>query len=375
MIEDRVRLVKGGAVGLTTIVDVARAVGVSTATVSRVLNNQPGVDPRLAATVRKAMKELGYRPSRVARSLRTRQSRVWALIISDIGNPFFTDMVRGIEDVAYAAGYSIILCNSEEDPAKEASYLELAIAESVAGVILMPTGKETDLEPLASFGIAVVLADRTLATETTDSVVIDNPTGAAQAVGHLVRGGYRRIACITGPLTTTTGAQRYAGYREALREGGIAVDESLVRVADFKEEGGRLAMTDLLRQRERPDAVFVANNVMTVGALHGIAEAGLAIPGDIAVVGFDDMSWSDLLRPRLTTVAQPSYDMGVEAGRLLRSRLEGYAGAARMVTLSATLRIRESSAPKARAGEALPAGQPKLPAGEGTPEKHEPPGG
>lgn len=340
---------------MTTIIDVARAVGVSTATVSRVLNNHPGVDPRLAATVRKAMKDLGYRPSRVARSLRTRQSQVWALIISDIGNPFFTDMVRGIEDVAYAAGYSLILCNAEEDPAKEASYLELAIAENVAGVILMPTGTQTDLDPLGSFGIPVVLADRTLASQAADGVAIDNSAAAAQAVGHLIAGGYRRIACITGPLSTTTGGQRYAGYLEALQAGGIAVDEALVRVSDFKEEGGRLAMTDLARLPEPPDAVFVANNVMTVGALHGIAEAGLTIPDDIAIVGFDEMSWSDLLRPRLTTVAQPSYDIGMEAGRLLRSRLEGYVGAARMVTLSATLLIRESSAPKARASAAQPA--------------------
>lgn len=331
---------------MATIVDVARAAGVSTATVSRVLNNQPQVDPRLAATVRKAAKELGYRPSRVARSLRTRQSRVWELIISDIRNPFFTDMIRGVEGVAYAAGYSLILCNAEQDAAKEASYLELAIAENVSGLILTPSGPATDLAPLADSGIPVVLADRLLGTHTADSVVVDNAAGAWQAVSHLAVNGYQRIACITGPLSTTTGAERYTGYCKALEDGGLRLDESLVRFADYLETGGRIAMRDLLEPDERPDAVFVANNLMTIGALHAIAEADLRIPEDIALIGFDDMSWTTLLRPPLTTVAQPTYDLGVETGRLLRSRLDGYTGAARRVTLTPELRVRGSSPPK-----------------------------
>ncbi len=328
------------------IIDVARAAGVSTATVSRALNNHPQVDPRLAAAVHQAAKDLGYRPSRVARSLRTRRSQVWALLISDIRNPFFTDMVRGVEDVAYAAGYSIILCNAEEDPDKETAYLELAVAENVRGVILTPTATSTDLTPLVEFGIPAVLADRTIAAQNIDSVVIDNAGGAQQAVDHLIAGGYERIACITGPLDKTTGSTRYAGYRRALQASGRPLDESLVRIANFRETGGFTAMRELLAVREIPDAVFVANNLMTIGALHAIAEAGLEIPRQLAVIGFDDMSWATLLRPPLTTVAQPTYDLGVETGRLLRSRLEGYAGAARTVTLPPSLRIRESSQPK-----------------------------
>lgn len=332
---------------MTTIVDVAQAAGVSTATVSRVLNNHPQVDPRLAAIVRQAVKDLGYRPSRVARSLRTRQSRVWALIISDIRTgPFFADVVRGVEDVAYEAEYSLILCNTDEDPAKEASYLELAIAENVGGIILTPAGPNTDVTPLAEFDIPVVLADRTLPTQAADAVIVDNVSGAYQAVSHLLAGGYDRVACITGPLTTTTGSQRYAGYRKALEHACIAVDESRVRVTDFRESGGRQAMQELLEGEERPNAVFVANHLMTIGALNAIDQASLEIPRDIAVVGFDDMSWAPLLRPPLTTVAQPSYDLGIESARLLLSRLEGYTGAARMVTLSPTLIVRESSMPK-----------------------------
>jgi LacI family transcriptional regulator len=271
---------------------------------------------------------------------------VWALVISDIRTgPFLADVVRGVEDVAYGAGYSLFLCNADEDAVKEASYLELAAAENVAGVILTPSGPQTDLTSLENCGIPVVLADRTVPFKQVDAVMVDNVGGAYQAVSHLLAGGYKRVACITGPLATTTGSQRYLGYCRALEETGVALDESLVRVADFREGGGRQAMQDLIEQEEAPDAVFVANHVMTVGALHAINQAKLAIPTTIAVVGFDDASWAPLLRPPLTTVAQPTYDIGLESARLLLSRLEGYTGTARTVTLSPELKVRASSAP------------------------------
>jgi len=177
---------------VTTIIDVARAAGASTATVSGVFNNHPQVDLRLAATVQQAVKDLGCRPSRVARSLRTRRNRVWALIISDVRTgPFFGDLVRGVEDVAYEAGYSLFLCNADEDLGKEASYIELAVAENVGGVILTPSGPRTDLSLLANFGIPVVLADRTLAMQQADSFLVDNVAGACEAVIHLLASGSR----------------------------------------------------------------------------------------------------------------------------------------------------------------------------------------
>jgi len=336
---------------VTTIVDVAQAAGVSTATVSRVLNNHPRVDAQLAATVRQAVKDLGYRPSRVARSLRTRSNKVWALIVSDVRTgPFFGALVRGVEDVAYGAGYSLFLCNTDEDQAKEASYIELAVAENVAGLILTPSGSRTDLSPLLNYGIPVVLADRTLSTQQADSVLVDNVSGACEAVEHLLAGGYERIACITGPLATTTGYQRRVGYCKALEGAGLPVDDALVRVADFRELGGQRAMEELLAERKRPDAVFVTNHLMTIGALQAIAQAKLVIPRDIAIVSFDDMPWSSLLQPPLTAVAQPAYDLGVEGARLLLSRLDGYTGAARTVMLSTTLQVRGSSTPKRHVG-------------------------
>ncbi len=345
---------EGDQPNTTTIVDVARAAGVSTATVSRVLNNHPRVGSQLRARVLQAVKEMGYRPSRVARTLRTRRNRVWALIISDVRTgPFLADLVRGVEDIAYRAGYSLFLCNADEDPVKESTYVELAVAEQVGGLILTPSSQRTDLAPVVRARIPVVLADRTLPTEYADTVTVDNIVGAYQAVNHLLEGGYKRIACITGPLQTTTGEQRFDGYCKAVAEAGLTVDESLVRVADFREAGGRTAMHDLLEQRGCPEAVFVANYLMAIGALQVIDEAGLVIPKDIAIISFDDPPWSTLLRPPLTAVAQPAYDLGVESARLLLSRLEGYSGVARTVTLSPTLVVRGSSSPARKtAGQA-----------------------
>ena len=341
---------EGDEPSTTTIVDVARAAGVSTATVSRVLNNHPQVDSRLRARVLQAVKEMGYRPSRVARTLRTRRNRVWALIISDVRTgPFFADVVRGVEDIAYGAGYSLFLCNADEDAVKESTYVELAVAEQVGGLILTPSSERTDLTPVVRARIPVVLADRTVPTEYADTVVVDNILGAYQAVNHLLEGGYKRIACISGPLQTTTGERRYVGYCKAMAESGLTIDESLVRVADFREVGGRTAMRDLLEQRGCPDAVFVTNHLMAIGALQAIDQAGLVIPRDIAIISFDDSPWSTLLRPPLSVVAQPAYDLGAESARLLLSRLEGYSGVARTVTLSPTLVVRGSSLPVRRA--------------------------
>jgi LacI family transcriptional regulator len=331
----------------STILDVARAAGVSTATVSRVLNGNPSVDPLLARKVARAVKDLNYRPNRVARSLRLRHNRVWALVISDISTgSFFVDVVRGVEDGAHEAGYPMFLCNSDEDPVKESEYLQLAIAENVAGVILTPSAPTTDLTPLFAAGIHVVLADRKLPGHRADTVVGDNVAGASEAVSHLVTNGYRQIACIAGPLTTTTGSERFLGYRLALEQAGMAVDKSLVRVADFREQGGHLAMLELLARDPRPDAVFVSNNRMAAGALQAIEEAKLTVPESVAVVGYDEMSWAPLLRTALTTVSQPAYELGYESARLLLSRIGGYSGSPRTVVLPASLIIRASSAPK-----------------------------
>ena len=328
----------------TTIKDVAAAAGVSVATVSRVLNKSQRVDAELAERVLQAVSRLGYRPSAVARSLRVQQTRVVGLIISDIRNPFFTDAVRGIEDSVGAEGYSLVLCNSDEDLAKEAGYLDLVVEERMAGAIVSPASTEdTRLSALTARGVPVVVMDREAAREAVDSVLVDNVRGGELATAHLIEGGYQRIACITGPPRTSTGNDRLEGWRAALAAAGRDAPDALVRRADFKEDGGHAAATELLASAEPPDAFFVANNLMTVGVLAAVAEAGLSVPEDVGVVGFDDMSWARLLRPPLTTVAQPTYELGRVAAELLTRRIAGRDDPPQRVVLEPTLQIRDSA--------------------------------
>ncbi len=341
---------------MTTIVDVARAAGVSTATVSRVLNGNTRVDPETAARVQRVIDELGYRPSHAARTLRTQQSRVWALLIPDVRNPHFTEVVRGIEDVAYEAGYSLLLCNTDEDAEKERGYLELALAERVTGVILAPTHPPAPgIKRILAQNVAMVTVDRRFAGAQLDAVLVNNSAGAEQAVDHLLDSGYRRLACIAGPLDTTTGQERLAGFRSALARRGVALDPDLVRIGDFRRSGGLYEMQQLIGLREPPDAVLVANNLMTLGALEAVANAGLDIPGDVALVGFDDALLTSLVRPPLTSIAQPTYELGLETARLLLSRTQGYDGPAREVMLAPSLRVRASTAARAARGKPVSA--------------------
>jgi LacI family transcriptional regulator len=269
---------------------------------------------------------------------------VLGLIISDITNPFFTAVVRGAEDQAQLAGYSVVLANADEDVAKETRYLEVAAAEQLAGVLLSPASpRRTSIEVLVERGIPVVTIDRRLIAAPVDSVTIDNHSAARKAGQHLIAQGCRRVGLVAGPVQTTTGASRLAGYRAALRAAGRTVDPSLVAYADFRAEGGYAATRRLLQQRQPPDGLLFSNNLMTIGGLKAIAEAGLAIPDDIAIVGFDDAIWTTALRPPLTVVAQPTYEIGQTAAQLLLRRIEGEKFPPRRVVLRAELIVRASS--------------------------------
>jgi LacI family transcriptional regulator len=328
----------------TTIRDVAAVAGVSPATVSRVLNGKQDVAADLRQRVLGAVTDLGYRRNGPARSLRTRAAMVLGLIISDISNPFFTAVVRGAEDQAQLAGYSLVLANADEDVDKEARYLEVAAAEQMAGVLLSPASlTRTSIDVLLERGIPVVTIDRRLAGAKVDSVTVNNYQAARTAAQHLIGQGCRRVGFIAGPVQTTTGASRLAGYRAALRAAGRPLDPSLTAYADFRTEGGYAATRQLLRQRRPPDGLLFANNLMTVGGLRAIAEAGLAIPDDIAVVGFDDVIWATALQPPLTVVAQPTYEIGQTAAKLLLRRVDGEAFPPRRVVLQAELIERASS--------------------------------
>ena len=329
---------------MATIYDVARLAAVSPATVSRVMNHRGNVDPDMAVRVHQAIAELGYHPNGAARSLRRRVAPVWALIISDIENPHFTSLVRGAEDVAQATGQSVVLCNADEDLAKERRYVEVAVGERMAGVIISPASdKHTRLEPLLERDIPVVTIDRQLEGRAVGAVLSDNAGGAEAATTHLLQAGYRRVACVTGPLRTSTGRQRLLGYRRALAAAGLRYDRSLVRVSDYKERGGYDAARSLLDGEGRPDALFVANSLMTMGALQRLADAGVRIPDEVGVVGFDDHPWARLVRPALSTVAQPTYELGQAAARMLVELQENCGSGPSTLTLPTRLVVRGSS--------------------------------
>lgn len=326
---------------MVKIVDVAREAGVSVATVSRALNGRSSVDPALAARVREVAAELGYRPNGVARSLRRQVTDVLALIITDVANPFFTAITRGVEDVAQSRGFSVLLCNSDEDPSKEATYLHVAEQEQVAGVILAPHRAGSDVAHLRRASIPMVIIDRPLA-EPVDSVMVRSREGARDATNHLFDAGWTRPACITGPEDAWTAQERLEGYREVVRECG-GVDELWVH-APFRQQGGVRGAAHLLDAPTPPDALFVANSQMALGVLEELRRRGLRVGTDIGVIAFDDSPWAPFISPPMSVVAQPAYDIGWQAAQLLLERIKGGAPAEpRKVWLSTTLVVRESS--------------------------------
>ncbi|MCL4561079.1 MAG: LacI family transcriptional regulator [Chloroflexi bacterium] len=328
---------------VVSIRDVARLAGVSSATVSRVLTHKPHVREEVRQRVLQAVAELGYRPSRVARSLRVRSSQIIGLIISDIQNPFFTALVRAVEDRAYENGYAVFLCNSDENAAKEALYIDLMLSEQVAGVILTPTREtESPCRKLLEANIPVVAVDRRITDLSLDTVVIDNVQAAYELTRHLLEAGHRRIGAILGAPQITTGRERLAGYERALQEWELALDERLVITGSPKEALGYEAANRLLDLPDPPTAIFAGNNLLTMGALRAIDERGLQILQDLSLVGFDDMEWTSMIRPRLTVIAQPTYEIGRMAADLILDRIANPTRSERVIVMKPELRRRES---------------------------------
>lgn len=337
-----------------TIEDVAREAGVSIATVSRVLNGSTRVNADAAARVLTAVEKLQYRPSHAARTLRAQRATTIGLLISDIQNPFFTGLVRGVEDIAQQHGYSVILCNSDEDPEKERQYVDVLCAEHVAGAIVVPASERSrSFQRLREHNIPIVAVDRRLEGRVADAVLVDNLRGAHDAVAHLLAAGYRRIGLITGPISTTTGKQRREGYRRALAEAGAPRDPELERVGTFKESSGADMALELLSLDPPIDALFIANNLMTLGALETVHARGLRIPEDVAVVAFDDVPWANLAGISLTTVSQPVYELGATAALRLFQRMQGNAELSHQeIVLSPIICVRGSSRPLVTHGTA-----------------------
>jgi LacI family transcriptional regulator len=306
----------------STIQDVARHAGVSSATVSRVLAGKPHVSETVRQRVLAAIRELEYQPSRVARSLRVQTSKIIGLIITDTQNPFFTSLVRAVEDAAYANGYALFLCNSDENPDKERLYVDLLYAERVAGVVLVPSS-ETDnpCRKLLEANIPVVAVDRRILDFPIDTVLVDNIAAAEEMVGLLIEGGHQRIGCITGPLTITTGRERREGYLQALERHGLPVQPELMRAGPPKEACGYQFTQALLNLPEPPTALFTGNNLLTMGALRAISERRLRVPEDLTLCAFDDMDWMAYLVHIVLAASQPTYEMGLTAADMLLKRI------------------------------------------------------
>lgn len=309
-----------------TIRDVAQRAGVGVATVSRVLNGTGYVKAETRERVLEAAAALGYVPSQLARGLVRHLSDTVGLVIPDITNPFFPLITRGVEDAASEAGYTVFLCNTDNDPALEAHDVQKLRERRVDGIIFVGTTERREsVDRLLADGIPVVVMDRQLGHADVDTVLVDNRWGALAACRHLIELGHRRIAHAAGHQSTRTGQDRHEGYREALEEAGIAYDPAAVVWGDFTYESGFRVGQVLLGRYPRPTAIFAGNDLIALGVIRAAEEAGIAVPDDLSVVGFDDIQMSAVVRPGLTTVRQPAREMGRLAMAMLLERISGKA--------------------------------------------------
>ncbi len=324
------------------IKDIAEAAGVSTATVSRVLAKNPNVREETRDRVMIVIEQLHYTPNRAARSLRSKRSSFIGLLVADIQNPFFASVSRAVEDVALAHGYSVILCNTDEDPEKERMYLELMRNENAAGIILAPTGELSCQAPHDVFSsIPVVVIDRRIDGVSVDSVLVDNVAAARELTRHMLNHGYTRIAGLFGSLSTT-GKDRQKGYCDAMHEAGLEVDDTLLVRLPARREEGHAAVTRLLEQANRPEAIIASNGLLAAGAFQAIRDKELPVPDAIAFAGFDEMLWTAMTRPAVTVVEQPIYAIGQTASELLLKRMAEPDRPVRQVLLETKLIVRQS---------------------------------
>lgn len=312
---------------MATMADVARSAGVSVATVSHVLNGTRPVLPHTRQAVLDAMDELGYTPNTLARSLVTSRTRSIGLAVSAISNPYFTEILQGVESGALEHGYSLLIADPHDDPEHERKVVQLLHERRVDGMIVAPSADPCEL--LAYLGrhkVPTVLLDRLVdlpldGSTRFDQVCADSAGPMAQLVTHLARLGHRRIALVAGLPGLSTTDERLTGYRDGLATAGLVYDERLVIHGNSESAGAEQATAALLSLASPPTALVTANNAMTIGALRALRGHGMSVPDDIALCCFDDFAWADLFSPRLTAIAQPSRDIGAQAVRVLLDRL------------------------------------------------------
>jgi DNA-binding LacI/PurR family transcriptional regulator len=334
---------------MANLKDIAQQAGVDPSTVSRVLNGDAiSVRPETRARILQAAEQLDYVPNAMARSLRTRRSRTLGLLVPDISNPFFPEVIYGAEGAARRAGYHVIVGNTDETFERELEYVEVLRAQRVDGIILATAFTEDRLVPvLARKRVPFVLVNRAV-SGTTHYVAVDDRALAAMAVRHLADLGHRRIAHITGPLFTATGIGRFHGYRQALNDLGLPFHTQYVREGNFRLESGYQEARALLHLDEPPTAVFAANDLVALGVMEAARDAGLDVPAELSVVGVNDIPLVSHLTPPLTTIHVPTREMGEASVEMLLGLLEGRYPSAPTI-LPVSLVVRGSTAPVRRA--------------------------
>jgi LacI family transcriptional regulator len=329
-----------------TLRDVATAAGVHPATASRALNEATRslVRPATVARVREVAASLGYQVNPIARSLKTSRSETVGVLVPDLTNPLFPPIVRGIEDTLGESGYTVLTANTDNDPVRTSSNFAAMQARQVDGFIVATALLEDPfLHEAAARGVPIVMVNRHTEHLDVSGVAGDDATGIERTVDHLVELGHRDIAHIAGPLQVSTGAVRLRAFRAAMQRHGLP-DDRIVEAEAYSEAAGRTAMLQLLGDR-RPTAVVAGNDLLALGCYDGLADAGLSCPGDVSIVGFNDMPFISRLQPPLTSVRVPQYELGVEAARLLLDRLTGRTTTPRVVLLPVHLVVRGSTAP------------------------------
>ncbi|AMM25284.1 LacI family DNA-binding transcriptional regulator [Variovorax sp. PAMC 28711] len=334
---------------MATIKDVALRAGVSVTTVSHVVNETRHVSVHGRERVERAIRELGYVPSAVARSLKSNTTCTLGMLIPNSSNPYFAEIVRVVEDRCFAAGYTLVLCNTDDEPRRQSVYLKVLAERRIDGLIVVSTGDDDSLvTQLHGLRMPTVLVDREIADPTCDLVETAHMQGGLLAVRHLLSLGHRRIGCIGGPAGVAPSEQRIEGWRMALAESGSApAGDALLWRGGFTSQGGYEAMHAILRTEEAPSAVFVCNDLMAIGALRAAHETGIQVPDTLSIVGFDDIELSAYTSPPLTTVAQPKARIGALAVDMLLERVTGRRHEPRKVVLQPELVVRASTARRA----------------------------
>jgi DNA-binding LacI/PurR family transcriptional regulator len=333
--------------GSVTLKEVAAALGLSTMTVSRALNDRPNVNPKTKKRVQEVATKMGYTPNHVAKSLVSNRTYTIGVVIPEIGHAFFPEVVRGIDEISSDANYQIFLTNSSEDFEKEKRSIEALRAKRVDGILVSTSIKSTDFsffENLRNTGIKIVFFDRCIHNIGISCIGVNDRVASRQITEHLIQNGYKKIAYLSGPPEVTIGRERLAGFREALSNAGMEINESRIIETGLTEIDGKEAMQKLLAlsEEERPDAVATVNDPSALGAIEAIKEYGLSIPDDIAIVGFTNEVRASIIDPPLTTINQPAYDVGKKAADKLLRTIENENEPVENVELVANLVVRKS---------------------------------